>query len=301
MDAFPAYYSLSGRKVVIAGSGEAASAKARLFESSPAEIVRIEGEKAFDPLSYSGAVLAFVGSDDEDFCAQAAFAARQAGVPVNVTDRPALSDFSSPAVIDRGTVVAAVGTGGASPMLASILRGEIENQIPEGAGRLAALLNQMRDQVREALPEMDKRRDFLREAINGPAAEAAMDGDMVRARALIESALRASGGARSGALYLLDGRGPVDLLSLRAIRTLAEVDAAVVEAGVDPGVQSRIRRDAPRLSLSAGEILARTTSGARLVVITAGPPSAAMLETAKAGGIRTEVLPVAPPLPLNKS
>src|SRR5436190_9415340 len=111
MDAFPAYYLLTGRKVVIAGTGEAAKAKARLFESSPAEIVRIEDERAFDPLSYAGAVLAFVGSDDEAFCAQAAFAARQAGVPVNVTDRPALSDFSAPAVIDRGQVVAAIGTG----------------------------------------------------------------------------------------------------------------------------------------------------------------------------------------------
>lgn len=293
MDAFPAYYSLSGRKVVIAGAGELARAKARLFESSPAEIVRIEDEKAFDPLSYSGAVLAFVGSDDEAWCAQAAFAARQAGVPVNVTDRPALSDFSCPAVIDRGTLVAAVGTGGASPMLATILRGEIENQIPEGAGRLAALLNQMRDQVRKALPEMDKRRDFLREAIGGPAAAAAMAGDMVRARELIETALSAAGGARAGALYLLDGRGPVDLLSLRALRALSEVDAAVVEDGVDPGIGSRIRRDAPRLSLSAGEILARTTAGARMVVITAGPPSAAMLEAAKAGNIRCEILPVA--------
>ena len=293
MDAFPAYYSLAGRKVVIAGVGEAASAKARLFESSPAEIVRLTDAAAFDSLSYSGAVLAFVGSNDEAFCAQAAFAARQAGVPVNVTDRPALSDFSSPAVIDRGQVVAAVGTGGVSPMLASILRGEIENQVPEGTGRLAALLHQMRDEVKAQLPDLDRRRDFLGEAIRGPAAAAAMEGDMVRARGLIEAELGKSGGQRTGRLYLIDGRGPVDLLTLRAIRALGEVDAAVVDEGVDAGVASRIRRDAPRLALSTGEILARVGVGGKLVLVTAGPPALLMIEAAAAAGLKAEVLPTA--------
>lgn len=36
LDSFPAYFPLAGRKVVIAGSGDAAEAKARLFEGSPA-------------------------------------------------------------------------------------------------------------------------------------------------------------------------------------------------------------------------------------------------------------------------
>jgi precorrin-2 dehydrogenase/sirohydrochlorin ferrochelatase len=293
MDAFPAYYSLAGRKVVIAGDGEAAMAKARLLESSPAEIVRLTDAAAFDPHSYSGAVLAFVGSADEAFCAQAAFAARQAGVPVNVTDRPALSDFSSPAVIDRGQVVAAVGTGGASPLLAAILRGEIENQVPEGAGRLAALLHQMRDEVKAALPDLDRRRDFLGEAIRGPAGAAALEGDMTRARGLIDQALARASGQRTGRLYLVDGRGPVDLLTLRAIRALGEVDAAVVDEGVDAGVVSRIRRDAPRLVLSTGEILARVGAGGRLVVVTAGPPAPLLIETAEAAGLKTEILPTA--------
>ena len=291
MDAFPAYYSLAGRKVVIAGSGDAAEAKARLFEGSPAQIVRIDGRMALDPLSYSDAVLVFIGSDDESFCAQAAFAARQAGVPVNVADRPALSDFSTPALIDRGAVVAAVGTAGASPILASILRGDIENHVPEGAGRLAALLHQMRDAVREAYPDMADRRAFLRETITGPAAAAAMEGDMAAAQDLLEASLAAAGRPRAGSLWLLDGRGLVDLLSIRAVRALGEVDAAVVEDGVDAGIKSRIRRDAPRLILSAGEILARALAGNRLVVITAGPPATALLETARAEGLAAEILP----------
>lgn len=294
MDAFPAYYPLAGKKVVVAGTGDGALARLRLLEGSPAEIVRLEGPAAIDPLGYSGASLAFVASDDEAFCAEAAFAARRAGVPVNVTDRPHLCDFTTPAVIDRGAVVAAVGTGGAAPMLASVLRGDIESQLPEGAGRVAALLHQLRDEVREALPDTTRRRAFLREAIHGPAAQAAMDGDMRAAADLVRKALADAGGPRSGALWLLDGRGPVDLLSLRALRALGEADAAAVEADVDAGVQARIRRDAPRLvNVSTGQILARAKSGERIVVVRAGAPEAALGEAATAAGVAVEILPVA--------
>ena len=37
MDAFPAFFPLAGRKIVIAGEGDAADAKARLFDGSPAD------------------------------------------------------------------------------------------------------------------------------------------------------------------------------------------------------------------------------------------------------------------------
>src|SRR5688572_27240740 len=125
MDAFPAFFPLAGRTVVIAGEGEGAEAKARLFEGSPATVRRLSGPDATDPLSYQGAALAFVASADDAFAEAAAAAARKAHVPVNVVDRPKLCDFTTPAVIDRGEVVAAIGTGGASPMLATLLRHDI--------------------------------------------------------------------------------------------------------------------------------------------------------------------------------
>ena len=130
MDAFPAFFPLSGRTVAIAGSGEAAEAKLRLFEGSPATLRRLEGGAALKPASYAGAALAFIASADDAFAEAAAGAARAAHVPVNVVDRPSLCDFTTPAVIDRGEVVAAIGTGGASPMLATLLRHDIEARVP---------------------------------------------------------------------------------------------------------------------------------------------------------------------------
>ena len=59
MDAFPAFFPLAGAKVVVAGTGEAAEAKLRLLDRSPARVVRLEGEGAFAPDAYEGAILAF--------------------------------------------------------------------------------------------------------------------------------------------------------------------------------------------------------------------------------------------------
>lgn len=102
MDVFPAFFPLKGAVVVIVGDGEGADAKARLLEGSPAEIRRVSGEAAFRPETYQGALLAFIADGEDADLKAAADLARAAGVLVNVTDRPALCDFTTPAVIDRG-------------------------------------------------------------------------------------------------------------------------------------------------------------------------------------------------------
>ena len=191
MDSFPAFFPLAGRRVVIVGAGEHAEGKARLFVGSPAEVVRIEDGQALDPETYRGAVLAFIASGEAAFDELAAQAAREAGVPVNVVDRPLLCAFFTPALVDRGQVVAAVGTGGASPVLAQVLKQELEGAIPEGSGRVAALLQEFRKTVQAAFPDLQARRQFVLEVLAGPAAVAAMEGRMDEARELLREALQA--------------------------------------------------------------------------------------------------------------
>ncbi len=229
---------------MIVGTGEAAKAKARLLESSPAEVVLIgEDERAADPETYAGAVLAFVCVVDEGLAERAADAARAAHVPVNVADRPQLSDFFTPAVIDRDEVVAAVGTGGTAPMIASLLRGDIEARVPPGAGRMAALLGRMQHEVRAAFPDPARRRAFLRGALSGPAAQAAMAGQTTRAEALLREALTAHA-PPAGMVRFVDGRGPAEQLSLAVARVLAEADVVVADSDADKAVVVLARRDA---------------------------------------------------------
>ncbi|WP_337185133.1 NAD(P)-dependent oxidoreductase [Phenylobacterium sp.] len=293
MDVFPAFFPLSGRTVVIAGEGEAAEAKARLFEGSPAEVVRLTGPDALDPRAYLGATLAFVAARDDDWARAAAEAARAANVPVNVVDRPALCDFTTPAVIDRGEVVAAIGTGGASPMLATMLRHDIEARLPEGTGQVAALFRSMQGEIRETLPEAAARRRFLRAALNGSAADAARKGDMEAAKARLRAALF-EGPTPQGQVGYLDARGPADLLSLRAVRALAAADVLVVDADVHPDVLALARRDAERLTpRSVAELAKLAAEGLSVVRVVATPAWRAELAALNAAGVSADVLPIA--------
>jgi len=293
MHAFPAYFPLAGRKVVIVGAGEAAKAKARLLESSPADIVLIgEDERAADPETYAGAVLAFVCVMDEGLAERAADAARAAHTPVNVADRPQLSDFFTPAVIDRDEVVAAVGTSGTAPMIASLLRGDIEARVPQGAGRMAALLGRMQGEVRAAFPDLAQRRSFLRAALSGPAAHAAMAGQTTRAEALLREALTTHA-PPAGVVRFVDGRGPADQLSLAVARVLAEADVVIADDDADKAVVVLARRDARRLEPAQAKpaVLAELAEqGLQVVRITgardAGEEMAALTEA----GVEAEAI-----------
>jgi precorrin-2 dehydrogenase/sirohydrochlorin ferrochelatase len=293
MHAFPAFFPLAGKTIAIVGAGEAAEAKLRLFAGSPATIRRLDGEAALTPEAYEGAALVFIATEDDAFAEAAAGAARAAHVPVNVVDRPALCDFTTPAVIDRGEVVAAIGTGGASPMLATLLRHDIEARVPEGAGRVAALFAGLQDEVRKALPEAHRRRAFLRAALTGPAAQAAMAGNQGEAMRLLREAL-ALDAPGVGAVLYIDARGPVDQLTLKAARALSAADVLVCDDGADADILALARRDAERTGPQSPERLAELAGQglriARLITGTAWRSEVAALAEA---GVETEVLLIA--------
>jgi precorrin-2 dehydrogenase / sirohydrochlorin ferrochelatase len=77
-----------------------------------------------------------------------ALIAREAGVLVNVEDVSPLCDFHSPAVVRRGRLTLASGTGGASPAVSRAAREQLEASFPEAWG--------------EALEEIAEARTALR-------------------------------------------------------------------------------------------------------------------------------------------
>jgi len=296
MDAFPAFFPLAGRTVVVVGAGEPAEVKARLFDGSPARVVRVDGEAALDPASYAGAALAFIAGDDMAFLTGARAAAKAAGVPVNVVDHLTLCDFTTPALIDRGEVVAAVGTAGAAPLLAALLRNDIEARVPQGAGRLAALLREVQGEVRAALPDVAGRRAFLRQMLEGPVADAAMAGETERALGLLRAALSAARGGRpTGRICVIAHATAPDLLSLRAARRLAEADVLVLDAVAEPALAGLARRDARRIAPADADLAALAAQG--LLVVVAPPPTKAALDALAGAGVRIEALAPAPDAP----
>ncbi|MBV8593206.1 MAG: siroheme synthase [Caulobacteraceae bacterium] len=295
MDSFPAFFPLAGAQVVVAGEGAGAEAKARLFAGAPSEVVRLTGPAARVPDSYRGASLVFVADADEDFLRDSARAARACGAPLNVVDHPELSDFHTPAIVDRGQVVAAVGTAGAAPLLASLLRGQLETRLSPAVGELAALVGAQRERLKTLYPDLTIRRAVLRRMLDGPAADAILDGDLARAAQLLDEAL-ATGGASLGRVVAIEPPDAPDLLSLRAARVLNSADAIVL--GPHPLAadiaRAHGRRDADRLAAGdrlAGEVAGRVARG-EIVAVIGGP--ADLVEALQSGRVSMERLAPAP-------
>jgi len=291
MEAFPAFYPLSGRRVIIAGDGEGAEAKARLFRGSPAEVIRLDRAAALDPAAYLNADLIFVASYDNAFVAAAAHAARGAAAPLNVVDHPELSDFHTPAIIDRGQVVAAIGSAGAAPLLAALLRAEIGARISAGAGRMASLLGERREALRAAFPDLPVRRAFLRAILAGPAGQAAETGDMALAADRLDDAI-ACGWSAVGRVSFMELPVAADLLSLRAVRALNTADIVVRGFGAEDLIEAHGRRDAEfwTPAVATEEALATQATAGRLIVVLDHDPSRDLAGRLEARGVSVEHL-----------
>ncbi|MFN4226195.1 MAG: siroheme synthase CysG [Hyphomonas sp.] len=320
MRQFPAFFNLEGARIVVFGHGEEAARKLRLLVTSPADLVQVgdvplaEFVGRVAHLLPSQAVLALEGARlaiiaDPSRRAELLAEVRARGIPVNVVDAPELCDFTVPSIIDRGEVVAAIGSAGNAPVLVKALREKLEALIPQRAGDLAALAGKLRNLVSRAIPDQPARRRFWERALTGPAAEAAYAGDLARAEALLTAAA-SQPQARSGIVHIV-GAGPGDpeLLTLKALRLIQAADVVYYDRLVSPEILSLIRRDAARVpvgksrgdhSVPQAEIEARLVAsareGLRVVRLKGGDPfifgrGGEELDSVRAAGIEAYVVP----------
>jgi siroheme synthase-like protein len=124
---------------VIVGRDAAAGAKADACRAAGADVAVIAPED-YRPGDLAGAFLAYASTADTDLVRRLVDEAARERVLLNVVDVPAACTFISPAVLDRGDLRIAIGTGGASPGLAARLRRALEAQVgPEYAPFVAIL------------------------------------------------------------------------------------------------------------------------------------------------------------------
>jgi len=74
-------------------------------------------------------------------------AARDAGIPVNVADRPDLCTFTLPAVCRRGDLVLTASTSGRCPALARSIREDLETAYGPEYEDLVALMGRLRREM----------------------------------------------------------------------------------------------------------------------------------------------------------
>ncbi|WP_243395843.1 precorrin-2 dehydrogenase/sirohydrochlorin ferrochelatase family protein [Sphingomonas oleivorans] len=228
--------TLCDRPVILLGDGTAAAAKRRLLERAGARIV---GEAAEAPL-------AIVAIEEEDAAKAAVARLRARGILINAVDRPALCDFTLPAIVDRDPVLIAIGTGGASAGLAKALRQRIEAMLPAGLGRLAAALHAARAAIRARWPEPDARRRAIDAALDpGGLLDPLTEHGTEDVAGWIASG--SCGAAQERALIRIRSADPDDL-TLRDARLLGRADRLYHRADVPGTILSRARADAERIT-----------------------------------------------------
>jgi siroheme synthase-like protein len=141
------FLRLDGRRCVVVGGDVAAERKVESCREALAEVTLIAGAATvrLDELAASGriawhrrgyrdgdlrgAAVAYASERDPAVIAALRAEADREGVLLNVIDVPEACSFFAPAVVARGDLQVAIGTGGASPGLAARLRRDLEGRL----------------------------------------------------------------------------------------------------------------------------------------------------------------------------
>jgi uroporphyrin-III C-methyltransferase/precorrin-2 dehydrogenase/sirohydrochlorin ferrochelatase len=270
----PVFLDLQAGPVLLVGAGELARAKLRLLVSAKARVRWYATDGHHDLSGLETADAARVELTDGDpvsadlrgvvavLCAGAgalgpamSVRARAVGLPVNVMDDLAHSTFIFPAIVDRGDVVVAVGTGGASPVVARRVRESVEAILPARIGDLAGFIGRWRKPIHDRIAEMPLRRRFWERVIDGPIGALVLAGRIDAAEAALKdirdpadfAGALASGRAEGRVTLVGAGPGDPDLLTVKALRALQDADVVFYDELVSPEILDRARRDASRV------------------------------------------------------
>ncbi len=266
MDFLPIFLNIRDEPCLVVGGGEVAARKcallmragARITVLAPTLAAAFDADLAAGRITHragqfrdedlSGYAVVIAATNDDAVNRAVAAGARARRIPVNVVDQPALCSFILPSIIERAPLVVAVSSGGASPVLARLLRARLETLIPAGYGRLAELARAFRDKVKARLKPAERRR-FWERVLEGPIAELVFSGRDDEARRALQDALDDPRLVLSGGEVSLVGAGPgdPDLLTFRALRLMQQADVVVYDRLVSQPILNLARLDAERI------------------------------------------------------
>ena len=248
----PFQLQISGRPVLLIGSGEAADAKARLLTErgavithwpTPPSAEQIQQATEANRTAASRFVLVII-AEVCDWTRALMPWLEQERLLLNAVDAPELSDGFIPAIVSRGRVQIGIGTGGSSPVLARFIRTRLEQVLPQGLEELAELADRWQLRVRQVIKDLGIRRRFWERQLSGSAGQAALDQRPQLADSIIQQALSSEQPASGRVALVGAGPGDASLLTLKGLQRLQEADVVLFDKLVSPEVLSLARRDA---------------------------------------------------------
>src|ERR1700738_1665549 len=272
----PVFLDRQAGPVLLIGAGDLTRAKLRLLAAAGARIrwFATDGDQDLGGLSATEMARIELASGDAlaadltgviaVLCAGAgdigpamSARAKAVGLPVNVMDDLQHSTFIFPAIVDRGDVVVAVGTGGASPVVARRVRERIEAVLPARIGDLAGFIGRWRKTIHGRIAEFPLRRRFWERVVDGPIGALVLAGRGDEAEGAVKNipdasafaGALASGQAEGRVTLVGAGPGDPDLLTIKALRALQDADIVFYDELVSSEILDRARRDATRIAV----------------------------------------------------
>lgn len=328
MNHYPLFADLRGRAVLVVGGGSVAQRKTEMLLRAGARVrvaaqglnavmrqwqqeehIQVLGEH-FDESQLDDVFFVIAATDNPELNRRIFQAAESRCRFANVVDDLPHCSFTVPSVIDRSPVQIAISTGGAAPVLARLLREQLEALLPQSLGAWAETARQWRGRVKAKLPELTQRRRFWEKLFADNAF-----------RRLHESGRNAAADERvqqhlddtpstCGEVSLV-GAGPGDagLLTLKGLQRIQQADVVLYDALVSAEVLDLVRRDAEKVCVGkrAGQhsvkqeetnrlLLDYAKQGKRVVRLKGGDPfvfgrGGEELEVLQQAGVPFEVVP----------
>jgi uroporphyrin-III C-methyltransferase / precorrin-2 dehydrogenase / sirohydrochlorin ferrochelatase len=260
--ALPVFWKLKDRRVVLVGSSEGAVWKAELLSAAGAKVdVFEEGEpfshiqnitlhpRRWQESDLLNASLAIADVETEAEAEAFVTAAKMAGVPVNIVDKPSYCEFQFGGIVNRSPLIVSISTDGAAPVFGQAIRTRIEAMLPLGLQKWAQAAKDWREDVQKfELPFRARRRfweAFTAIAMAEPERTPSLDNRaalQVLAQNLVEETFIQGRVSLVGA-----GPGDADLLTLKAVRVLQSADVILYDNLVSREVLDMARREAERV------------------------------------------------------
>ncbi len=325
----PVFLKLAGRRVVVAGGNEAAVWKAELLAAAGAHVDVIADDacdemqelaatspggsislqdRAWRPDDLPGAAFAIGAMEQDDEARAFRDAARVAGVPVNVIDKPDFCDVQFGGIVNRSPLVIGISTDGAAPVFGQAIRARIEALLPAGLAIWAETARAWRRRVNALnLPFRARRRFWELFADRALAAPDKAPSPSLAAE--LETAATDSAAVLGRLVLVGAGPGDPELLTMKAVRALQSADVIVHDDLVPSAVLDVARREAHRIS--AGKrgrgpscrqddinavVIDLVRHGKHVVRLKAGDPmifgrAGEEIAAARAAGLAVEVVP----------
>ncbi len=269
MNYLPIFIDVRDRRIVVAGGGRMALSKLRTLLKSAARVTVIASvisdelrdlaasdaiqlfARRLTPRDLDDARLVYIANEDINEDRRVATLCRERDILVNTVDNAGMSDFISPAIVDRDPIIVAIGSEGTAPLLTRQIKARIEALLDIDTGALARLAASLRPRVRTCFAAA-QRRSFWRHFFAGIGAR-------LIARHGADDAFRVLHNTLGDGIVPSDptghvsivGGGPGDpeLLTLRARRMLDRADVVLYDRLIDQRIIDLVRREAVLLEV----------------------------------------------------